>query len=144
MTLTNITKLINASLAGEMLSLAQQAMFIDKAIDDINVTLNTVFPTLSDLEADATEYTAIPDRYIRSVVVPGAAYYFYTMDEEGAPVADEYHRQYLQNVFYMQRDYLMLVPEEYQASTVQGTYGFEKEQETGTRGLVVDGYANYI
>lgn len=144
MTINNIIKNVNASLAGEMLSYSQLVLFLDKAIDDINTRLNTAFPVFSELPEDATEYTAIPDKYIRSVVIPGAAYYFYTMDEEGAPVASEYFRQYENNLFYMTRDYLMLIPDEYLADPAQGTFVFEAEKETGPKGMMMYGYSNYI
>ena len=79
---------INTQLAGELLSVGELKDFIDKAIDDINTRLNTKFPVLSDvLNATTFEYTAIPDKYIRTVVIPGATFKYYITDEEGAAVA---------------------------------------------------------
>ena len=121
---------INTQLAGELLSVGELKDFIDKAIDDVNTRLNTCFPVLSDVlfvyDANGnivgtnTEYTAIPDKYIRSVVIPGAVFKYYTTDEEGAAVAPKYEEEFLKGLFYMERDYLELVPEEYQETTRQG------------------------
>ena len=74
-----------------------------------------------------------PDKYIRTVVIPGAAYKFYITDEEGISTATKYEQEYLTNLFYMERDYLPLLPEEYKASQDQGH--IPMPDETQTRGL---------
>jgi hypothetical protein len=112
---------INTQLAGELLNIVELATFIDKAIDDVNTRLNTKFPVITDvLQAQKDEYTAIPDKYIRTVIIPGAVFKYYTTDEEGAAVAPKYEEEYLKGLFYMERDYLNLIPEEYQDSDAQG------------------------
>lgn len=112
---------INSQLSGEMLNIGELTVFIDKAIDDINTRLNTKFPVLSDvIQARQTDYTVIPDKYIRTVVIPGAVFKYYTTDEEGAAVAPKYEEEYLKGLFYMERDYLNLIPEEYQDDDTQG------------------------
>lgn len=118
---------INSQLAGELLSIGELTVFVDKAIDEVNTRLNTKFPVLSEVinaakEAGATsfEYNALPDKYIRTVVVPGAVFKYYTTDEEGAAVAPKYEEEFLKGLFYMERDYLNLIPEEYQETTEQG------------------------
>lgn len=63
------------------------------------------------------EYDAFPDKYIRSVVIPGAAYKWYVMDEEGIPTADRYGYDYQDALFVMLRDYLEDVPMKYRAHT---------------------------
>lgn len=127
MHLTNLIQTINSQLAGELLSIGELTVFIDKAIDDINTRLNTKFPVLTDViikaQADGSTvftYDAIPDKYIRTVVVPGAVFKYYTTDEEGAAVAPKYEEEFLKGLFYMERDYLNSIPEEYQDSIEQG------------------------
>lgn len=136
MLISNIVKQINTLLAGEILSLSELTVHLDAAIDDINAKLNTKFPVFSELDG-ATEYIAIPDKYIRTVVATGAAYNYYTTDEEGALVAPEYKERYYKNLFYMERDYLMLVPEIYLDSSVQGTYSWAAEADDNNRGLIL-------
>ena len=126
MLISKIVESINARLAGEMLSPQFLMPFLDATIDDINTRLNTKFPVFSDLPQSATSYDCFPDKFIRNVVVPGAAYKFYITDEEGAAVAPEYKAEYQTNLFYMERDYLMLVPPEYLDNMEQGTYHFDE------------------
>jgi hypothetical protein len=127
MKISTLIQNINSQLAGELLSIGELAVFVDKAIDDVNTRLNTKFPVLSDIveaiKAGTTtvcEYTAIPDKYLRTVVVPGAVFKYYTTDEEGAAVAPKYEEEFLKGLFYMERDYLNLVPPEYQETLEQG------------------------
>lgn len=120
MQIKTLIESINTQLAGELLSIGELKDFVDKAIDDINTRLNTKFPVLSDVLGKQIEYTAIPDKYIRTVVIPGAAFKFYTTDEEGAAVAPKYEEEYLKGLFYMERDYMPIVPEEYIETDEQG------------------------
>ena len=124
MQIQTLIESINTQLAGELLSIGELKDFVDKAIDDINTRLNTKFPVLSDvLDGTRLEYTAIPDKYIRTVVIPGAAFKYYITDEEGAAVAPKYEEEYLKGLFYMERDYMALVPEEYLETDEQGHIG---------------------
>lgn len=144
MQIKKLIESINTQLAGELLSIGELKDFIDKAIDDINTRLNTKFPVLSDVldtiqaEISAASksvlkdeqpdmsykiqyiYDAIPDKYIRTVVIPGAVFKYYTTDEEGAAVAPKYEEEYLKGLFYMERDYIPIVPEQYIESDAQG------------------------
>lgn len=139
MELTQITKGFNKALAGEMYTYSECVHFLDQAIDDINTRLNTQFPAFSELPEGAAVYDALPDKYIRTVIIPGAAFYFYTMDEEGASVAPKYEEIYKTNLYYIERDYLALVPPEYLADLEQGTIDFEAN-EGEPRGLSLGGY----
>lgn len=126
MHLSNIIEAINDKLAGEQLVFDQLRVHLDSVIDDINAQLNSCFPTFTeiynDCQADANPvYACFPDRYIRSVVIPGAAYKFYVTDEEGAQAAPQYRYDYTQALFLMQRDYTMLVPPCYQVDG-QGSF----------------------
>lgn len=92
---------------------------------------------------DRRVYDAIPDKYLRSVVALGTALYFYTADEEGEQIALDYQARYNQQLFYMVRDYHMLVPFEYQNNT-GGYIDFSYERENGPynlhpRGVVMRG-----
>lgn len=106
-------------LAGEQLVYSRLEVFLDSVIDDINSRLNSKFPSFSELNMDLVyeheaDYNYFPDKYIRSVVIPGAAYKFYVMDEEGIATAEQYGYEYEKNLFVMMRDYMEQVPEEYQ------------------------------
>lgn len=146
MKIATLVQNINSQLAGELLSIAELTIFVDKAIDEINTRLNTKFPVLSTIvetlkeTAQPLEYTAIPDKYIRTVVVPGAVFKYYTTDEEGAAVAPKYEEEFLKGLFYMERDYLNLIPEEYQETIDQGwieTHNGDNHNHSG--GFTIDG-----
>ena len=119
MLISQIVKLINQNLADELCSPAELLSYMDRVIDDINTRLNAKFPTVSEVIAAAGEttdpdYNVFPDKYIRSVVVTGAAYKYYVTDEEGNATAQQYGVDYQQNLFYMERDYSFSIPEVYQ------------------------------
>lgn len=135
MKLTSIVKKVNEFLAGEQLVYSRMEIFLDEVIDDINASLNSTFPTFSDLGEGVeftgdTEYSYFPDRYIRSVVCKGAASKFYTMDEEGSPTAEQYAMEYASALFLMTRDYLELVPEEYRSENT-GSVLFDEKFRAG-------------
>lgn len=150
MLISTLVQNINSQLAGELLSIGELAVFIDKAIDEINTRLNTKFPVLSEViqtsvknGATSFEYDALPDKYIRTVVVPGAVFKYYTTDEEGAAVAPKYEEEFLKGLFYMERDYLNLVPEKYQESLdqgwVRGNGILESDDYNRQGGFTIDG-----
>ena len=150
MKMTTLIQNINSQLAGELLSIAELTVFVDKAIDEINTRLNTEFPVQSDVLALAQangftsfDYTAIPDKYIRTVVVPGTVFKYYTTDEEGAAVAPKYEEEFLKGLFYMERDYLNLVPKDYQAPLEQGWIKgngiLESDEYNRQGGFTIDG-----
>ena len=121
MRISEIIKRVNEKLAGETLLYSQLEVFLDEVVDDINAKLNSKFPSFSTVyTADALKndvgYDYFPEKYIRSVVVTGAAYKFFCTDEEGLPTAQQYAFDYNTNLFIMERDYSNQVPEEYQAS----------------------------
>lgn len=118
MKLDKIVRGVNTYLAGEMLRYEDMEIFLDRTIDDINQSLNAKFPAFSEfitsreVDADA-DYNFFPDRFIRSVVMIGAAFYYYQMDEEGERVAGSYEREYRNALYLMTRDHLMMVPDEF-------------------------------
>lgn len=116
-----IVNLINKHLADEFCSVAELTNYMDRVIDDINTRLNSKFPTISEVIAAAgnttdPDYNMFPDKYIRSVLVVGAAYKYYITDEEGNVTAQQYGAEYNQNLFYMERDYSFSIPEIYRES----------------------------
>jgi hypothetical protein len=115
--LNDIVNRVNKLLAGELLSFDELKEHLDSVIDDINAKLSSKFPVFTEFNVsdypEYPNYNLFPDRYIRSVVCLGAAYYFYITDEEGAASAPEYLKQYTYNLFLMQRDYSDKIPEEY-------------------------------
>lgn len=128
MLVTEIVKRINKLLAGEQLTYRQLEPFLDEVIYDINSQLNSCFPAFSELEADITsevDYNFFPEKYVRDVVVKGAAYKFYIMDEEGMQTADMYGYDYQNTLFVMTRDYIDFVPEEYDTEQT-GSLVFEQ------------------
>ena len=125
MLIKHIVAGVNHKLSGEMLSFRDLVPHLDSVIDDINQQLNTCFPAFSKLPDNTVTYDCIPDRYIRSCVIVGAAYYFYMTDEEGSVATNGYQATYAQNLFYMLRDYIHCVPEKYKACNYQGTVPFD-------------------
>ena len=118
MTISKIIKRINEELAGELLTYGELETFLDQVIDDINHQLDSKFPAFSDFSAETypdryPDYNFFPEEYIRNVVIKGAAYKFYVMDEEGIPTAQMFQYNYQDQLFYMLRDYLEYVPEEF-------------------------------
>ena len=143
-----IVGLISKHLADELVSESEMLSYMDRVIDDINTRLNTIFPTftefkekyLEDASANSADlidldYTAIPDKYIRTVVVPGAACKYYITDEEGSYAAPKYEEDYRLGLFYMERDYSFSVPAQYRADS-QGYLASQDNDE----GIVVPGF----
>lgn len=140
MKLTDIVKALNTALAGERLSYFQARPFLDKTIDDINAKLASTYPVFSELEPGVDAYDLFPDRYIRTVIVPGAAWYYFTQDEEGISTAPQYAADYDRGLFQMSRDFINSVPVEYQDTTLKAVV-FAKDLETGERGISVNGWS---
>lgn len=141
MTIKDIQSLMNINLAGEQLTFKEMIPHLNYAIDEINAQLDALFPVLT-IDDISGEYTAIPDRYIRSVVIPGAVVHFYTIDEEGNPQVPQFQIDYQKGIYYMVRDYSYAVPEEYQADASQGSVASTYADSQGLRGLEIDG--NYF
>ena len=112
MNYNDIVTLINKKIPSEQLNLDRMLSFMDEVIDDINAQLGSRFPTFSEWNAAVdrpghkpNEYTLFPDRYIRTVVVTGAAAKWYTADEEGIETATTYIKDYDRALFIMLRDF---------------------------------------
>lgn len=120
MKLTTLVARVNGLLDGENIAYTRMIPFLDQAIDDINQQLNSVYPVFSELEEGTTEYSYFPDRYLRTVVAYGAAMYFYITDEEGSAPPMSYTELYNKNLFLMYRDWLTMVPPEYEATDTLG------------------------
>lgn len=139
MLISSIISAINTRLAGETLSLPELITYLDTSIDNINTELDSCFPVFSELPTGTTEYTAIPDKYIRTVVVPGVAAKYYATDEEGILSAPEYKEEFQAGLYYMKRDFSSLIPEEYRAPDGQGYVSFQNGHPILEGGLYVDG-----
>lgn len=126
MKITDIITSINRKLAGENLSYSELEVHLDSVIDDINAELNTLYPAFSEFSAlkdDTTrvytqfpDYNLFPDRWIRTVVIPGAAYKWCVTDEEGIETATTYNREYTTALFTMLRDFSAQVPDSYRVA----------------------------
>lgn len=127
MTVNEIKKTVNQYLSGEMLTYKQLIAHLNWAVDDMNTQLNAQFPVFTE---DTTEYTAIPDRYIRTVLVAGAVWHFYIVDEEGMSQAVQFQSAYSDGMFYMLRDYAWQIPEEYQADSNNGSVTADRDDRT--------------
>lgn len=112
MNINKLVNLVNAKLAGETLSYNEMLPFLDEVIDEINAELGSKYPVFSELESPI-EYNYFPDRFIRTVVAVGTAWYWYNTDEEGEEVAPVLRQLYFANLFKMVRDWIMQVPNEY-------------------------------
>lgn len=149
MTKQMITYLFNEKLAGEQFRYSEITSFLDLVIDEINADLSAKFPAFSTFEPNSypgykaelyttkdangndvintaqqkavyENYDFFPDKYIRSVVIPGAAYKWFSMDEEGASTAPLYQAEYEKARFEMVRDYIDYVPYEFINDTIGG------------------------
>lgn len=139
MHIANIVTLVNRKLANELLSQTELLMHMDSVIDDINSQLNSTFPTFSEVIVEEgvnnPDYQAIPDKYLRSVVVVGSAVKYYEADEEGNQSALSFAQDYRQQLFYMLRDFSFSIPYKYRAVT-QGFINISNE-DMSTPGLVL-------
>ena len=115
MLINDIVSGVNTKLAGETLTYNQMRLFLDECVDDINRELDASFPVFTGL-TESDNYNYFPDKYIRSVVIAGAAFKFYVTDEEGIATAAQYGWDYKDSLFFMKRDYSCLVPAEYQVA----------------------------
>lgn len=140
---STITDLFNEKLAGELFDYPEIVSFLDLVIDEINADLCSTYPAFSEFtptlypgykaelytkvdengdividevarKAVYENYDLFPDKYIRSVVIPGAAYKWFSVDEEGASTAPLFQQEYEKARFEMLRDFVDLVPYEYQ------------------------------
>lgn len=134
MTFVKLIEYINVSLSGEMLQYQDLELILDDSIDDVNDTLNSTFPTFSEIYhagrdgyVDEDGVLFFPDRYMRSVIIPMAAYKFYMMDEEGVPSAPAYYAKYKEGLFKMLRDFLDHVPEKYRRDSHIGSRKVEDD-----------------
>ena len=130
MLIDDIIKTVNRMLAGEVLTYDRAIVYLDEVVDEINGKLSSCFPTISEevsrLEEEAGEtvsisvidYSYFPAKYIRGVLCKGAAYKFYTQDEEGIASANQFGWDYKDALFEMLRDFVAYVPEEYMNDTV--------------------------
>lgn len=138
MTLQNITNKVNTKLAGEMLTYNEIMPFLDDVIDLINSELNTIYPAFSELPVGTQDYNMFEDKWIRQVVVPGAAWKYYVTDEEGLQTAVQYQQDFYDGLFKMVRDTLYNIPLEYQANVEQGSVIANIDNEIlGDRGIVL-------
>jgi hypothetical protein len=120
MFIKDILPYINDKLAGEQLTFNELKRFMNYTVDDINARLHSNYPVFSDFAYDV-DYNFFPDRYLRSVVAPGAAWYYYVADEEGNPSAQQHSQDYSRGLFEMQRDMMFAVPAQHRADSYQGT-----------------------
>jgi hypothetical protein len=125
MQLTQIVATVNELLAGELLTFSQMSRHLDRAVDDINQQMNSKYPVFSEFAEGAfpdwPDYNFFPDVYIRTVVCIGAAYKYFTADEEGIATATAYGWEYKDGLFRMVRDYIDFVDPDYQDNTTLGS-----------------------
>lgn len=125
MRINDIVRLINKKLADSTYNYYDLRPYMDEAIDAINEQLQSCYPAFSEIPENATNYNYFPDRYIRTVIVSGAAHFFYLADEEGINATPALTNQYLVNLTNMQRQFAPLVPMEYRDSTSIGVLDFD-------------------
>lgn len=140
MDINTIVNRVNRKLAGELLSYYELKDYLDDTIDDINEKLGSTYPAFSELDSSVDTYDFFPDKWIRKVVVFGAAWYYFVTDEEGISTAQTYQQAYFNNLFLMQREMISQVPEEYQKGYVDpSTLEENEEAPEPTHGTLGDG-----
>lgn len=134
MEIRKIVDYINRSyIASDYLRAPDVYYYMDLVIDDINERLQAKYPTFTEWNQFVTDwneqrtenipalintnYSAIPDKYLRTVVALGAAVKFYTRDEEGEQIALDYQNRYEMALFKMVRDFHNQVPKIFQENT---------------------------
>ena len=154
MNIKNLIKFINNNyIISEKLRETELYGYIDIVIDDINDRLQACFPSISEWityvtqynttheeKLDPDVYSVIPPKYLRSVCALGAALNFYTNDEEGEQVASKYYIQYERNISNMVRDYIELVPAEFQVNVggyITTPYNAYEDYNASTEGIVM-------
>ena len=121
MLIQDIVNYVNDKLAGERYTYDQIKKVLDSCIDDINTKLSSTYPAFSELALGVSSYGFFPDRYIRTVVVIGAASKLFAIDEEGQVVSPIFDKEYIINLFTMLRDFGPSVPDAY-LNIEQGLY----------------------
>lgn len=134
---------ISKRLGDELVSESEMLSYMDSVIDDVNSRLNTVFPTFTEfkeqnagVESTLLDYNLIPDKYIRTVIIPGSAYKYYVTDEEGSYAAPKYEEAYREGLFYMERDYSFNVPAKYRGDVVYGDPDNPESYASGEQGFL--------
>ena len=129
---TELLRLINDRLQGELLTWNEVIKYGDAVIDDINVQLYALYPTFSQaqqLPGWYGEYNFFEDKYLRSVVVIGVVYKYYIAEEEGEQVAQLFASEYDAALFAMKRDMYNQVPEVFEArnrGTFESKWGYDE------------------
>lgn len=140
MNVDKIMALITVKLADDYIPAEYLIPFMDEVIDEINSSLNSCYPSFTEfIGGDFTkiylDYNCIPDQYLRTVVVYGAATKWYSQDEEGIGTAVEYSKKYDEHKFFMLRDHSSQVPAAYRAQPT-GFYESKPEYERGVFAFV--------
>ena len=146
MTHSDILKELNTTLAGEYLTWKQARPHLQWALDKLNDDLDTVFPDLGDTleytypdDEDGTTHTGydyIPDKYIRAVLINGAAHHFYMVDDEGMTSEVTFAQEMREGLFKALRDYSAYIPNKYfKDADLAGSMAFSIEDKVGRRGI---------
>lgn len=160
MKINNLCSFINKNyIASENLRNQDLIGYMDIVMDDINDRLHATFPVFSEWQEYVTKYntdnrnnpdfepldievySAIPARYLRTVVAVGAALNFFTNDEEGEQVSQKYYIQYERNMSNMIRDYMELVPNEFQnkkGGYISNSYNGAENAQASIEGIVIN------
>ena len=112
MLVSDIVKLINSNIVGDSVTRKQATNLINYAIDEINNTLNTYYPTITN---NTDTYEHLPDKYIRQAVVPGAVSQYYQIEGEGVTGDTKFTLMFNNALFVMLRDFYDCIPEVYLA-----------------------------
>jgi hypothetical protein len=134
--INDIVNRVNKKLAGELLAYFEMKDYLDDVIDDINDRLGATYPAFSELDSSVSEYDFFDDRWIRQVIVFGAAWYFFMADEEGISSAEGYRKVYFNNLNSMKRTLIMDVPLEYRQGYDEN--GEKIDEDGPSRGTITD------
>lgn len=159
---TLVDQINRGNIASDYIRVPEIYYYMDKVIDDINDRLQAKYPAFSeyadfvedwntkypDNPLDRTNYSVLPDKWLRKIMPVGVARYYYMKDEEGEVAASDYFRVYEQELFYLVRDFHNQVPEIFQNNDggfVRTLYEHENVPGLNPRGLVFDDYnENFI
>lgn len=158
---TLVDHINRGNIASDYIRIPEIYYYMDKVIDDINDRLQAKYPSFTEYESfvnqwneqypdnplDRTDYSVIPDRWLRKILPVGVARYYYMKDEEGEVAASDYFRTYENNLFLLVRDFHSQVPEIFQNNDggfVRTLYEHENVPGLNPRGLVFSDNDDFI
>jgi hypothetical protein len=118
MNLAQITQAANVY-TDENFNVNISQVYANEAIARINIELKTKLPSF--LEATSDDYTALPEKWIRTVIVPYVSYSI-KMNDGSLNEADRFLQQFNQGLFSLKNNKHIVITENYQDTGFKNGY----------------------